>query len=61
MTTFITFVLLPLFLVIAVVLWATETRPQRIKRWVAAGVSQREAARRLNISRYAVSKALASA
>ena len=61
MTTFITFVLLPLFLVIAVLLWISETKDQKIRRWVSTGVSQREAARRLNISRYAVSKALAAA
>jgi predicted DNA-binding protein (UPF0251 family) len=61
MTTFLTFILLPLLLLVAVVLWATESREQRIKRWVASGVSQREAARRLNVSRYAVGKALAAA
>ncbi len=61
MTTFFTFLLLPLFLVIAVVLWATESREQRIRRWVAAGVSQREAARRLGVSRYQVTKALMAA
>jgi hypothetical protein len=59
MTTFFTFVLLPLFLVIAVLLWASESRDQKIRRWVKTGISQREVARRLNISRYAVNKALA--
>ena len=59
MTTFLTFILLPLLLLVAVVLWATESREQRIKRWVASGVSQREAARRLGVSRYQVTKALA--
>ena len=61
MTTFFTFVLLPLFLVIAVVLWLTETREQRIRRWVSSGVSQRAVARRLGVSRYQVAKALAAA
>jgi predicted DNA-binding protein (UPF0251 family) len=61
MTTFLTFILLPLLLVVAVVLWATESREQRIRRWVSQGVSQREAARRLNVSRYQVTKALAAA
>ena len=61
MTTFLTFVLFPLLLLLAVVLWATESREQRVRRWVASGVSQREAARRLNVSRYFVSKALAAA
>jgi predicted DNA-binding protein (UPF0251 family) len=61
MTTFLTFILLPLLLVVAVVLWATESREQRIRRWVSQGVSQREAARRLGVSRYQVTKALAAA
>ena len=61
MTTFLTFVLLPLLLVFAVLLWLSESKEQRIKRWVSNGVSQRECARRLNVSRYAVSKALAAA
>jgi len=61
MTTFFTFVLLPLFLVIAVVLWLTETREQRIRRWVSNGLSQRAVARRLGVSRYQVAKALAAA
>ena len=60
MTTFFTFVLLPLILVIAVLSWVSESKDQRIRRWVKAGVSQREAARRLGVSRYAVSKALAA-
>ena len=61
MTAFFTFLLLPLVLVVAVLLWASESREQRVRRWVSAGLSQREVARRLNISRYAVSKALAVA
>ena len=60
MTTFITFILLPLFLIVAVILWVTESRQQRIRRWIAAGISQREAARRLGISRYQVAKVLAA-
>jgi IS30 family transposase len=61
MTTFITLLLLPLLAVFAVLLWLSESKEQRIRRWVSNGVSQREAARRLNVSRYAVSKALAAA
>jgi predicted transcriptional regulator len=61
MTTFFTFILLPVFFVVAVILWATESREQRIRRWVSTGVSQRAVARRLGVSRYAVSKALAAA
>jgi IS30 family transposase len=60
MTTFFTFVLLPLVLIIAVLLWVSESKDQRIRRWVASGISQREVARRLGVSRYAVSKALAA-
>ncbi len=61
MTTFVTFLLLPLLLAFAVLLWLSESKEQRVRRWVASGVSQREAARRLNVSRYFVSKALAAA
>ena len=61
MTTFFTFLLLPLFLVVAVVLWATESREQRIRRWVSNGMSQRSVAKRLGVSRYQVTKALAAA
>ena len=61
MTTFFTFVLLPVFFVIAVILWATESREQRIRRWVSNGLSQRAVARRLGVSRYQVAKALAAA
>ena len=60
MTTFFTFILLPLVLIIAVLLWVSETKDQKIRRFVKTGLSQREVARRLNISRYAVNKALAA-
>jgi DNA invertase Pin-like site-specific DNA recombinase len=61
MTTFFTFLLLPLLLVVAVVLWATESREQRIRRWVSNGMSQRAVAKRLGVSRYQVTKALMAA
>jgi hypothetical protein len=61
MTTFLTFILLPLLLVVAVVLWATESREQRIRRWVSNGMSQRSVAKRLGVSRYQVTKALMAA
>ena len=61
MTTFFTFVLLPLVLIIAVLSWVSETKNQKIRRWVKAGISQREAARRLGVSRYQVANALALA
>jgi len=61
MATLSTILLFPLLVLLGVILWISESRDQRIRRWVASGVSQREAARRLGISRYAVSKALAAA
>ncbi len=61
MTTFFTFLLLPLLLVVAVVLWLSESREQKIRRWVSNGMSQRAVAKRLGVSRYQVTKALAAA
>lgn len=55
----ILWLLLPLLLVVAVVLWLTESREQRIRRWRAAGMSQRSIAERLGVSTYQVRKALA--
>jgi predicted DNA-binding protein (UPF0251 family) len=60
-TATLSILLLPLLIILGVILWVTESREQRIRRWVESGISQREAARRLNISRYAVRKALAAA
>ena len=60
-TTFLSLLFLPFIILLAVALWLTESREQKIRRWVAAGLSQRECARRLQVSRYAVSKALATA
>lgn len=51
--------LLPLLVLLAVILWATETRTQRIRRWRSAGMTQRAIAQRLNCSVYQVRKALA--
>lgn len=51
--------LLPLLLLAAVILWLSESREQRIRRWRAAGMSQRSIAERLGISTYAVRKVLA--
>ncbi len=61
MTTFFTFLLLPLLLVVAVALWLSESREQKIRRWVSNGMSQRSVAKRLGVSRYQVTKALAAA
>ena len=55
----ILWLLLPLLLVVAVILWLTESREQRIRRWRADGMSQRCIAERLGISIYQVRKALA--
>jgi len=55
----ILWLLLPLLLVVAVILWLTESREQRIRRWRAAGMTQRAIAERLGVSIYAVRKALA--
>jgi hypothetical protein len=61
MSSLLTLLALPLLILLGIILWISESREQRIRRWVAAGVSQREVARRLSISRYAVGKALAMA
>jgi IS30 family transposase len=55
----ILWLLLPLLLVIAIILWLTESREQRIRRWYKQGMSQRCIADRLCCSRYAVRKVLA--
>ena len=55
----ILWLLLPLLLVVAVILWLTESREQRIRRWRAGGMTQRAIAERLGVSTYAVRKALA--
>ena len=60
MTTFLTFVLLPLILIIAVLLWVSESKDQKIRRMVSTGLSQRKVAERLKISRYQVAKSLAA-
>jgi IS30 family transposase len=53
------YLLLPLLLVVAVILWLSESREQRIRRWHKQGMSQRCIADRLCCSRYAVRKVLA--
>jgi DNA invertase Pin-like site-specific DNA recombinase len=62
MNTFITlawWLLLPLVVITAVALWATETQPQRIKRLHRLGHTQTAIANRLGITRYQVRKTLA--
>lgn len=59
MTTLMWWVLLPLLALFAVLLWATESREQRIRRLHKTGLSQAKIADRLRVSRYQVRKALA--
>ena len=44
-----------------ILLWASESQEQRIRRWARCGLSQRKIAERLGISRYRVKKALTAA
>ncbi len=60
-TTFLAVLLAALLLPLVILLWATESRAQRIRRWHRSGLSQRAIAQRLGVSRYAVSRALAGA
>jgi len=55
------FAVAALLLPLVILLWATESRAQRIRRWHRSGLSQRAIAQRLGVSRYAVSRALAGA
>ena len=61
MNTFITlawWLLLPLVVITAIALWATETQQQRIKRLHRSGHTQTAIANRLGITRYQVRKTL---
>jgi DNA-binding NarL/FixJ family response regulator len=60
MTTTLCFLLALLTLPLIVLLWATESREQRIRRWHRDGQSQRAIAAKLNVSRYRVRLALAT-
>jgi DNA-binding transcriptional regulator LsrR (DeoR family) len=51
--------LLPLVVITAITLWATETQQQRIKRLHRSGHTQTAIAHRLGITRYQVRKTLA--
>ena len=50
-----------LTLPLLVLLWATESQEQRIRRWHRRGQSQRAIAARLGVTRYRVRRALAAA
>ena len=45
---------------ILILAWATESRPERIRRWYRHGMTQQAIADRLGISRYRVRRVLAS-
>ena len=47
-----------LLLPVLIILWATESRPQRARRWRAAGWSQQRIADRLGCSRTTVRRLL---
>ena len=59
-TTTFCLLLALLTLPLLVLLWATESREQRIRRWHRDGQSQRAIAARLGITRYRVRQALAT-
>jgi IS30 family transposase len=52
--------ILPLLVLVAVLDWLTASQQRRIRILHRTGTSQRAIAARLNVSRYRVSKALAS-
>jgi hypothetical protein len=52
--------LLPLLLVVAVIDWLTASDDRRVRVLHRTGLSQRQIATRLNLSRYRVRQALAS-
>ena len=49
-TTSAACLLLLITLPVALLLWATESKPQKIRRWRAAGLPWRACADRLNVS-----------
>ena len=52
--------LLPLLILIAIIDWLTASDDRRVRVLVRTGLSQRQIADRLNLTRYRVRKALAS-
>jgi hypothetical protein len=58
MSTILCVLLWALLIPIGIICWLSESRQQRIRRWHQAGASQAAIARKLNITRYQVRKAL---
>lgn len=52
--------LLPLLVLVAIIDWLTASDDRRVRVLVRTGLSQRQIADRLNLTRYRVRKALAS-
>lgn len=58
-TCFLAWALALLLLPILFLAWATESTPERARRWRRLGLSQQAIADRLGVSRYQVRKMLA--
>lgn len=59
-TSFILWALVvPLIVVLGVILWITEDRKSKARRWRRAGLSQRAIAERLHVSRATVRRWIA--
>lgn len=52
--------IVPVLIAGAVIAWAIETQPERIRRWHQQGISQSAIAARMGISRHRVRAALAA-
>ncbi len=52
--TLLVWLLLPALILLGVLLWATESKKQRARRWRAAGMTQQAIAERLDVSRTTV-------